>query len=271
MTVELPSQATLKPTRPVSAPASSRGSGPRALRGRRPRPRRVVARSADRPLPRVVLGRGLHLLAQLLARPVVQPVAEHRAEGVVGLVLQAAGEQAAALVGDVLARPGPGRRPGRGRAGRTRRTRPGRTGSPPRRRRAGGPCPRAAPATGLQTTPRWMVPASSGQSKTNTARSTPIWQAASPTPSAAYIVATMSATSARSSSSYDVTGRAWRCITSVPQRVTGRTVPPCGSSAEVGETGSGSRPGERVGAGHAANPRRPRREPRHVGKVWRGV
>ena len=93
---------------------------------------------------------------------------------------------------------------------------------------------------GLQTTPRWMVPESSGQSKTKTARSTPIWQAARPTPSAAYIVATMSATSERSSSSYDVTGRARRCMTSVPQRVTGRTVPPSGSSAESGETGSRS-------------------------------
>ena len=58
---------------------------------------------ADRPLPRVVLGRGLHLLAQLLARPVVEPVAEDRAQGVVGLVLEAPGEQAVALVGDVLA------------------------------------------------------------------------------------------------------------------------------------------------------------------------
>ena len=36
---------------------------------------------------------------------------------------------------------------------------------------------------------------SSGQSKTNIARSSPIWQAARPTPSAAYIVATMSAAS----------------------------------------------------------------------------
>ncbi len=72
-------------------------------------PAGVGSCGADRPLPRVVLGRVLHLLAQLLARPVVEPVAEHRAEGVVGLVLEAAGEQAAALVGDVLARRGPGR------------------------------------------------------------------------------------------------------------------------------------------------------------------
>ena len=87
-----------------------------------------------------------------------------------------------------------------------------------------------------------MVPDSSGQSKTKTARSTPIWQAARPTPLAAYIVATMSATRARSSSSYDVTGRAGRCITSVPHRTTGRTVPPVGSSTEPGETGGTCEP-----------------------------
>jgi hypothetical protein len=55
--------------------------------------------------------------------------------------------------------------------------------------------------SGLQTTPSVRTPSSSAQSKTNTARSTPIWQAARPTPSAAYIVSTMSATRDRSSSS----------------------------------------------------------------------
>ena len=61
--------------------------------------------------------------------------------------------------------------------------------------------PSGSVSTGLQTTPTVRSPDSSGQSKTNTARSTPIWQAARPTPSAAYIVATMSAARLRSSSS----------------------------------------------------------------------
>ena len=84
-------------------------------------------------------------------------------------------------------------------------------------------------SSGLHTTPTVRSPDSSGQSKTKTAASTPIWQAARPTPSAAYIVATMSATSVRSSSSKAVTGCCGRCITGVPQRVMGRTVPPEGS------------------------------------------
>jgi hypothetical protein len=81
----------------------------------------------------------------------------------------------------------------------------------------------------LHTTPTVWSPSASGQSKTKTARSTPIWQAARPTPSAAYIVATMSATRLRKSSSYVVTGSWARCMTGAPQRVTGRTVPPVGS------------------------------------------
>ena len=84
-------------------------------------------------------------------------------------------------------------------------------------------------SSGLQTTPTVRRPSSSGQSKTKTARSTPIWQAASPTPSAAYIVSTMSATSRASSSSYAVTGCCTRCMTSSPHRVIGRTIPPAGS------------------------------------------
>ena len=51
-------------------------------------------------------------------------------------------------------------------------------------------------STGLHTTPTVRTPLSSGQSKTNIATSSPTWQAARPTPSAAYIVATMSAASA---------------------------------------------------------------------------
>ena len=114
---------------------------------------------------------------------------------------------------------GRSRAAGSGRAGRRRRRSPARrpgpcpvdagevgpgalderareaTGSPPRPRRAARSLPSGSVSTGLQTTPTVRSPSSSGQSKTKTARSTPIWQAASPTPSAAYIVATMSATS----------------------------------------------------------------------------
>ena len=55
--------------------------------------------------------------------------------------------------------------------------------------------PSGSVTTGLQTTPTVCSPLSSGQSKTNIATSSPTWQAARPTPSAAYIVATMSAAS----------------------------------------------------------------------------
>ena len=168
-------------------------------------------------------------LAQPLAGLRRQPVAEDGAEGVVGLVLEAAGQQPVPAELDRLAvQAGAGDRRA-SRAGRTRRTRRGRTGSPRRPRRGCGPCPPGSATTGLQTTPTVCVPLSSGQSKQNTARSTPIWQAARPTPSAAYMVATMSATRLRSSSSYVVTGWLRRCMTSVPQRVIGRTVPPSGS------------------------------------------
>ncbi len=50
------------------------------------------------------------------------------------------------------------------------------------------------------------------------------------------MVAVMSATSERSSSSYDVTGRWGVCITGVPHRVIGRTVPPSGSATDAGES-----------------------------------
>ena len=92
---------------------------------------------------------------------------------------------------------------------------------------------------GLQTTPRVMTPSASGQSKTKTLAPTPIWQAAKPTPSAAYIVALMSATSDRSASSYSVTAVAGWCMTGVPHRVMARTVPPLGSGADSGDTLSG--------------------------------
>ncbi len=55
------------------------------------------------------------------------------------------------------------------------------------------------------------------------------------------MVAVMSATSARSSSSYDVTGCCGVCITGVPHRVIARTVPPSGSTTDAGETWGASR------------------------------
>ncbi len=100
VTVELPSHATLRPTAPAQRSASPDPSATSSTGGGR-EPVRVVVGRTDRPLPRIAVGRGLHLLAQLLAGAVVQPVTEHRAVGVVGLVLQAARQQAAALVGDV--------------------------------------------------------------------------------------------------------------------------------------------------------------------------
>ena len=60
------------------------------------------------------------------------------------------------------------------------RTRRGRTGSPRRPRRGCRSLPSGSVSTGLQTTPTVCSPDSSGQSKTKTARSTPIWQAARP-------------------------------------------------------------------------------------------
>ncbi len=104
VTVELPSHAFLKPAAPAQRSASSAESAVSAAPpSRSRRGRRVLAGDGTyRPLPGIVLGRVLHLLAQLLARPVVEPVAEHGAVGVVGLVLEAAGEQPAPLVGDVL-------------------------------------------------------------------------------------------------------------------------------------------------------------------------
>src|SRR6266545_515623 len=83
--------------------------------------------------------------------------------------------------------------------------------------------------TGLHTTPEWMLPWASGHSNTNSCRSTPTWFAANPTPSAARMVATMSATSFASSSPNSVTGLHTWCITSSPQRVMGSTVPSEGS------------------------------------------
>ena len=89
-------------------------------------------------------------------------------------------------------RPDPDR--SRGRVATT----PGRpraaTGSLHRPCRGPAPCLRQD-HLGLHSTPAWRTWSSSGQSKTNTARSTPTWFAARPTPSAAVMVANMSWTS----------------------------------------------------------------------------
>src|SRR4051794_40280043 len=66
-------------------------------------PSRIGARSAGRPLRGEVGGRLLVRLLELLAGLVGQSVAEHDAVGVVGLVLQAPGEQAVAGELDRLA------------------------------------------------------------------------------------------------------------------------------------------------------------------------
>ena len=170
-------------------------------------PRRPLAASTGlvglvhRPVLREVSSRGVVLLLQLLVRAPVEPVAEDRALAVVGLVLEAPGQQAVAGVADLLAVAGPARGPRPSRAGRTGRTRQGRTGTPRRTPRGAARDPRGRRPSGCRPRPRSGRPSSSGQSKTKTERSTPIWQAASPTPSAAYIVATMSATRDRRSSS----------------------------------------------------------------------
>ena len=110
----------------------------------RPEPRR------DGPVGGIARREVVVLLAQLLAGPSREPVAEDGAVEVVGLVLQAAGEQPVAVDLDRVAvdvLPAADRR---GRGGRASRTRPGRTGSPRRRRRGCGPCPPAARRPGCR-------------------------------------------------------------------------------------------------------------------------
>ena len=103
-----------------------------------------VGASRGGPGGRVVLGRGVVLLAELLARLGREPVAEDGAEGVVGLVLEAAREEPVALeahrlaveAGAVDARP----------VGARARLEGAREGQAALvvGRRAAGPCPRAA-------------------------------------------------------------------------------------------------------------------------------
>ena len=96
----------------------------------------------DRPVLRIAVRQLLVLAVELLPGAAGQPVAEDDAVQVVGLVLQAAGQQPGAVMST-----GSPSRPARGRwrspAGRGRRRRRAATGSPRRPRRAGGPCPRA--------------------------------------------------------------------------------------------------------------------------------
>ena len=179
---------------------------------------------------RVVLGRLVVLLLELLARPWSDSRSPKTVPRVwsVSCCRQRASRPSPVNVTGSPSSPVPVTR-ARVRAGAAARTRPGRTGSPRRPRRAAGRGPRGARARGCTPRPTVRSPSASGQSKTKTARSTPIWQAARPTPSAAYIVATMSATRR---AQLVVVGRdraCGRCITGVPQRVIGRTVPPSGS------------------------------------------
>ena len=190
-------------------------------------------------------GKSSATLAWSLGEPLAglgaDPVAEDGAVGVVGLVLQAAGQQPVALERRPVRRPGRRPRRARSRGGRTRRRRPGTTGSPRRRRRGGGPCPRAASAVGLQTTPDApLAVARRGSRRRRPPGPRRSGRRPGRRPSAAYIVATMSATSARSSSSNAVTGACGRCITGVPQRVIGRTVPPSGSGPYGAWTSAGA-------------------------------
>ena len=110
-------------------------------------------------------------------------------------------------------------------------------------------------ARGCRPRRRCAGRSSSGQSKTNTARSTPIWQAARPTPSAAYIVATMSATRA---AQLVVVGRrpaaAARCMTGSPQRVIGSDDAAAGERAVRRVHGVGGQVGHGQILGLAARP-----------------
>ena len=133
----------------------------------------------------------------------------------VDLVLEAAGEQAGA--GD-LDRPPFSSRPvtvavsGRATSAASPRIdRHPSSDSSSTRSATSGRC-----STGFATTPRCSTPSSSGQSYTKTRSVRPTWLAARPTPSAAYMLANRSATSARKSSSKTSTGSATCRSTSSP-------------------------------------------------------
>ena len=182
-----------------------------------------------RPRLRELVGCLLHRLLEALAGLGRQPVAEHGAVGVVGLVLQAAREQAVAAELDRLAVEPGAASPSRSRDGRTRRTRPGTTGSPRRPRRGGGRGPRAGSAPGCtprrrsarRTRPdsRRRRPRGPRRSGTRPGRPRRRRTSSRPCPRPG----------TRSPSSYAATGSLRRCITSVPQRVIGWMMPPRGS------------------------------------------
>ena len=167
-------------------------------RGRLLRHRSSVSHRCRRPVGGVAVGGLVVRLLELLAPAGREPVAEDGAVGVVGLVLEGAREQPVAAEDDTARRRGRSPRPSRSPGGPVARRHPGARGSPRRPRRACARGPRAASRPGCTRHPRCARRTTSWQSKTKRARSTPIWQAASPTPSAAYIVATMSAARARS-------------------------------------------------------------------------
>src|SRR4051812_24438855 len=93
--------------------------------------------------------------------------------------------------------------------------------------------------TGLTTCPTCRTPSSSGQSYTNSRRSTPTWFAASPAPSATYIVRNMSSMSAARSGPNSVTSRHGLCSTSSPTSVIRRTEPRRASGASGGYDSTG--------------------------------
>ena len=159
-----------------------------------------------RPVVRVGVGDVLVQAVQLLACPAGEPVAEHGAVEVVGLMLEATGQQAGA--GDldrvpVLVLPATGGVVGPSQldVGAREARHPSSLVS---RLRS---LPSGRVTSGLQNTPTWRTWSSSGQSYTNTARSTPTWLAARPTPSAAYMVANRSRTSSSNAESNSVTLR----------------------------------------------------------------
>ncbi len=242
VTVDLPSPPALRPDAPsqrtTSAPPASGGSvTPPAMRSRSG----DLDLLADRPLRRVVLGRRFHLLAQLLARPVADPVSEHRPLDVVRLVLQAPGQQPVALVGDVL-------------AGQTLTGDPGPVGAGTvhERARVGQAALLAVvePALtalgelddGVAHHAAMGCPGLVGTVEDEHGQVDPDLAGREADPDGGVHRGDHVGHQARSSSSYDVTGRAGRCITSAPQRTTGRTVPPVGSATEVGETGASGEP-----------------------------
>ena len=169
----------------------------------------------DRPVGGVEVGAILVAGPELLAGPVGQPVAEHDAVQMIGLVLEAAGQQAGADDLDVVRRSRPARGRPRDRDGTAPGTRRGGTDSPRRRCRACGRGPRATSPPDCRS-PRRAVRGRRRGSRTRRRRGRrPTWVAASPTPSAAAMVANMSRTSVCRSSSNAVTGRVRACMTGV--------------------------------------------------------